>query len=105
DRLKDARQRAGMWQAEFAALIGVDESSLRIWEGGWRQPTRGVTVRLTAALDALDRIRRSEVLPGEVGQASEQADGSRKPTFSELTRWRRNRCPISYGLRRGRSGS
>ena len=90
ERLKDARHRAGMTQVEFGALIGVDESSLRIWEGGWRQPTRGVTVRLTAALDTLDQIRIAGSSPGQDGQA---AGGRAQPTFSDLTRWSRKPLP------------
>ena len=71
-------------------MIGVDESSLRIWEGGWRQPTRGVTIRLTAALDALDQLRNPGPSPG---QQNLGVGGRQQASFSDLTRWRRKPLP------------
>lgn len=37
-KLRTARDRLGMTQKEFAALIGVSKSSVEKWEAGGREP-------------------------------------------------------------------
>lgn len=52
------RERAGLSQAEVAAVVGVTEGAVSRWESGQRTPRRALNVRYA---ELLDRLRR-EVL-------------------------------------------
>ncbi len=47
--VREARDKLGLSQADFAALIGVDAGTLRGWEQGRREPNRAARVLLTIA--------------------------------------------------------
>ena len=47
------RQRAGLTQAEIAALLGVDVSAVSRWENGRRVPRPGTLRRYAELLDRL----------------------------------------------------
>ncbi|MFA7232519.1 MAG: helix-turn-helix domain-containing protein [Terrimicrobiaceae bacterium] len=49
DEAVRARQRLGLSQDTFAALLGVSSGTLRGWEQGRRQPTRAARVLLRVA--------------------------------------------------------
>jgi putative transcriptional regulator len=49
DETVRARQRLGLSQDTFAALLGVSSGTLRGWEQGRRQPTRAARVLLRVA--------------------------------------------------------
>jgi putative transcriptional regulator len=49
-RLVEIRERTGLTQREFAAMIGVSSKTLENWEQGRRQPT-GPTCVLLAVLE------------------------------------------------------
>ena len=46
-RVVEIRERTGLTQKEFAALIGVSSKTLENWEQGRRQPTGPACVLLT----------------------------------------------------------
>ena len=47
--VREARDKLGLSQAEFAALIGVNAGTLRGWEQGRREPNRAARVLLAVA--------------------------------------------------------
>lgn len=47
--VREARDKLGLSQAEFAALIGVHAGTLRGWEQGRREPNRAARVLLAVA--------------------------------------------------------
>ena len=47
----EARQRLGLSQEMFAALLGVSAGTLRGWEQGRRQPNRAARVLLRVAVE------------------------------------------------------
>lgn len=71
-RLLSVRRRLGLTQAEFAEKVGLDEGSVCRWEAGSRRPSRWMTARVEAILDALESGREVTGLG-----------------FYDLTRWRR----------------
>ncbi len=50
DRMKEARIRAGLSQAELARLIGVSRQTVNMIEGGGYNPTLELSIRLCRAL-------------------------------------------------------
>ena len=48
ERLRAARVRLGLTQADFAAKVGLDESSVCRWENRSRQPSRWMVGRVAA---------------------------------------------------------
>ena len=71
-RLRTVRRRLGLSQAELASLAGLDEGSICRWESGRRAPSRWMSTRVAAVLEALEL-------------------GGQPPGLSyfERTRWRR----------------
>lgn len=58
-RLTLARRRLGLTQKQFAARLGVDESTVQKWETGQHRPIRRHRERLQALLTSLtDSWRR-----------------------------------------------
>lgn len=51
-RIKAARERAGMTQAELAAKLGIPYQSVSQWERGTRNPKQETLKRIAAALGA-----------------------------------------------------
>jgi putative transcriptional regulator len=47
--VREARDKLGLSQADFAALIGVNAGTLRGWEQGRREPNRAARVLLAVA--------------------------------------------------------
>jgi putative transcriptional regulator len=46
---REAREKLGLSQSDFAALIGVNAGTLRGWEQGRREPNRAARVLLAVA--------------------------------------------------------
>lgn len=57
ERVANLREALDLSQRELAEVLGVDEASVRYWEGGRRQPSRLARRALTALLQAADRAR------------------------------------------------
>lgn len=50
DRVKEARKRAGVSQAELARLVGRSQSAVAEWETGETEPRRNIVERIAQAL-------------------------------------------------------
>lgn len=50
DRIKDARERAGLTQTQLAEKVGVRYQSVQQWEAGATSPARAKMVKIAAAL-------------------------------------------------------
>jgi transcriptional regulator with XRE-family HTH domain len=50
-RLREARERKGLTQAQLAERLGVDQAVIAKWESGSREPRVRVAVRLSQALE------------------------------------------------------
>lgn len=50
DRIKHARERAGLTQTELAELVGVRYQSVQQWESNATQPTRQKMAKIAGAL-------------------------------------------------------
>lgn len=46
EKIKQRREAAGMSQKELAAMIGVDASTISLWENGVTSPKMGNLVKL-----------------------------------------------------------
>ena len=51
DRIKDARKKAGISQAELARLVGRSQSAVAEWETGGTEPRRNIVEKIAAVLD------------------------------------------------------
>jgi transcriptional regulator with XRE-family HTH domain len=84
-RLRAARRRLGLSQADFAARVGLDEGSVCRWEGGSRRPSRWMASRVAVILDRLESA---------TGAGSADAQVAPPPlTYFDRTRWRRRPPP------------
>ena len=64
ERLRAARRRAGLTQAELARRLGLDEGTVVDLEAGRRRPSRKVATAIASFLDvAVREHRRGEVEP------------------------------------------
>ena len=53
DLIRDARDRAGLTQAELAAMLGVNQRDVSRWERGIHQPRAEMLDRLLAQCDEI----------------------------------------------------
>lgn len=51
DRIKDARKKAGISQAELARLVGRSQSAVAEWETGGTEPRRNIVEKIASVLD------------------------------------------------------
>lgn len=50
EKIRQARERAGMTQRELAQALGVDPSAVSLWEGGKNAPTVNNIYKLASIL-------------------------------------------------------
>ncbi len=77
DRIKDARKKAGISQAELARLVGRSQSAVAEWETGGTEPRRNIVEKIAAVLDVsplwleiggvVEAGRRYDPYPSEEG--------------------------------------
>jgi transcriptional regulator with XRE-family HTH domain len=87
-RLRAARRRLGLSQADFAARVGLDEGSVCRWESGSRSPSRWMSGRMAAILDRLEQ---------PTGPFAGQGIELPALSYFDRTRWRRRPPPDLTG--------
>ena len=57
EQIKALRQRTGLSEKAFAALIGIQFATINRWEKGWHSPVGTSVIALNRLRDQLDRYR------------------------------------------------
>ena len=75
NRIKEARKRAGMKQADLCALLGVSQGALSGWENGRFDPGASVWLRLAQILG----VSLEYLMGGEAPEGAAPASAPRAP--------------------------
>ena len=84
NRIKEARKRAGMKQADLCALLGVSQGALSGWENGRFDPGASVWLRLAQILG----VSLEYLMGGEAPEGAAPASAPRVAFRVELKRLR-----------------
>lgn len=89
DRIKDARKKAGISQAELARLVGRSQSAVAEWETGGTEPRRNIVEKIATVLDVsplwleiggvVEAGRSYEPVPTEDAGGQEGAQSRQEP--------------------------
>jgi ribosome-binding protein aMBF1 (putative translation factor) len=71
--IRQAREAAGLSQRRLAAVVGVTEVCVQLWEGAKRTPGDRSWVQLEFALGPLGIVRAADPRPGAAEEASDAA--------------------------------